>query len=442
MESQLLLSYLLEFAMLFPLVFMTIAPTKNALCYRASVVYAVTAGCVALLVVIGATIALSFGLLTDAIVLIECLVLFALFWRASSLSSSKKLYCFLNAVMVCSFVVMYSNYVTAPWEVDNMSDVFTPRSAGVRLLIALALCVVFSRTLLVKLPSLFAQESLNSQWKWYALALLVIIGLFIWLIPESVSNVMIAYIRLKSVIIMILIPIAIWVLYHIMWLTAKNVSEGDQLKRENEVLRLEEKRHAELMSYVDDARRVRHDYRHHMIAVSELVQSGKTEEAIEYADQFIDETAKSHASYSYCENKAVDAIAAHFDWIARERGIKVVWILDTPEELPVNIVDFCSVLSNLVENAINATDAYDGDSKTIEVKAKVFANDVVTITVENPYVGGLMLDRRGLPISQLEGHGIGLTSVDAIARKCNGNLTIAAENSKFSAAVVLYSSKA
>ena len=430
-------NYLLEFAMLLPAAVIALAPLRGNFRFREGAVYIAAFGCIVAFCVVGALAASSLEVPTNYILIPECLVMFALLMYVSALDRMKTAFCFLNAAALCAFSAMYSFYLVAPWELGNNSSVFTLKSGGVCLFVTFVLCALFAWTLLVKLPALFGNKILDSMWKWVVAAALVLVAFIIWITPVSAINIMVGYFRPKALALFLIFPAAIWLVHHVAWIISSRISESEQLKRENELLKLEEKRHDELLSFIEDARAMRHDFRHHMAVVGELAQGGKVDEVVAYADQFVEASRKAHSNL-YCENSAVDAIAAHYDALAESRGVNVTWTLDLPGELPVKEVDFCSVLGNLVENAIIAAGKCEGAEAVANVKAGTFAGNIITLVVENGYAEPLSLAEDGLPQSNREGHSVGLTSVAAIARRYNGSLTISTEGSTFSATVVLY----
>lgn len=431
------LNYLLEFSILFPAAVMALMPCLGHLRFRTGTVYAAAFGCVFALSVIGALSASSIGVPTNYILVPFSLLLLAPLLFVSALDRWKTVYCFLTSAMLCSFSTMYATYATAPWEIGNAYNVFTVQSGAACLAIAFVVCALFARTLLVKLPALFANAGLDALWKWVSLAPIAMTAFVFWMTPVSAENVMVGFVLPKGLAIMSLIPLFAWLLHHIAWFAAFRTEESTRLEHENELLKLEGKRQGELLAYIDDAQAMRHDFRHHMVVIDELLNAGKADEARSYADGFIESSVEKHANL-YCKNGAVDAIAAYYDSLAVTKGIESTWFLDVERDLPVKETDFCSVLGNLVENAINAAGKCDEGDRWLKVKASALPESVVTIAVQNSFAEPVRLGADGIPTTDRVGHGIGSASVAAISNKYDGSFNVSAENNVFTVSVLLY----
>ncbi len=423
--------------MLFPAAAMALMPCRGYFRFRTGIVYAAAFGCVFALAVIGSLSASNFGVPTNYILVPFSLLLLGPLLFVSTLDRWKTVYCFLNAAMLCSFSTMYATYATAPWEIGNVYNVFTVQSGAVCLAIAFVICALFARTLLVKLPALFANAGLDGLWRWVLLAPTAITAFVFWMTPVSAENVMVGFVLPKGLAITALIPLFAWFLHHIAWLTASRTEESVRLEHENELLKLEGKRQDELLAYIDDAQAMRHNFRHHMVVIDELLNAGKADEARSYADGFIESSAEKRTNL-YCKNGAVDAIAAYYDSLAIAKGIESAWFLDVQRDLPVKETDFCSVLGNLVENAINAAEKCDEGARWLKVKASALPESVITIVVQNSFAEPVMLGADGIPTTDRVGHGIGSVSVAAISNKYDGSFKASTENNVFTASVLLY----
>ena len=62
------------------------------------------------------------------------------------------------------------------------------------------------------------------------------------------------------------------------------------------------------------------------------------------------------------------------------------------------------------------------------------------LTVKNPYEGTIKLNKKGLPRSGKAGHGIGLSSVQAVVGRYDGSLEINTDDNMFTAGVLMYTS--
>ena len=138
-----------------------------------------------------------------------------------------------------------------------------------------------------------------------------------------------------------------------------------------------------------------------------------------------------------CANAALDAIAGHYQHIAESQNTKVFWRLELPERLPIDEVDLCMMLGNLMENALHAVCALPIDAREVTVISSMISGAMLGLSVENSYVGDIVFGRNGLPITRKRGHGIGLPSVAATVKRYNGTLSVTAKDGVFGVNILL-----
>lgn len=144
---------------------------------------------------------------------------------------------------------------------------------------------------------------------------------------------------------------------------------------------------------------------------------------------------------SFCENRAADSVVGYYCALAKREGIPFCAKLDLPQTLPVDEIDMCLVLSNLLENAFEASLRTAPARRKIEVTAYVHAARLVLIEAENAFDGEINENSGVFRSSKRKGNGIGIQSVRHIAEKSGGASTVTYQNGVFSAKVMLCGEK-
>lgn len=179
----------------------------------------------------------------------------------------------------------------------------------------------------------------------------------------------------------------------------------------------------------------RHDMRHHFTFLQSLAAEGRIDGIREYL-----KTAESDIDaitpVRFCENETANLIFSAFSARAEQNGVLLSVDAKLPGTIPLSDTEFCSLLSNSLENAITAAAACpDSMSRVVSVMARVH-RDKLLISVENPYSGRVTM-KDGLPQSPFEGHGYGTRSIVSIAEGHGGQMIIGAENGVFTLKIMI-----
>ena len=179
---------------------------------------------------------------------------------------------------------------------------------------------------------------------------------------------------------------------------------------------------------------LRHDMRHFLNNISSYIEHGDTDKAKSYIREIIASTDKT-ATQKYCENEIVNMILSSYENEISEKGIRFHHSIQIPAKLPVSDVDFTSILSNGLENAIHAVSDLDPNKRSITLDLRM-NGDKLLLSIKNPYAHKVdMLD--GLPQAEGTGHGLGTQSIRYVAEKLNGNCQFIAKDGQFALRVVL-----
>ena len=194
------------------------------------------------------------------------------------------------------------------------------------------------------------------------------------------------------------------------------------LQRERDMLdtqfRMAQKEYASLRQMQQNATVYRHDMRHHFALLQGLASKEYIEEFKEYL-----QTAQSDMDaitpISFCENETVNLILSAFAAKAKQSGILLTVDAKLPDLLPFSDTELCSLLSNALENAIQASE-HIPDSNKRYIKLRVYSkNTKLCIDIRNSYQTEPIF-HQGLPVSKEQGHGFGTKSMVHIVEKHGG----------------------
>ena len=97
----------------------------------------------------------------------------------------------------------------------------------------------------------------------------------------------------------------------------------------------------------------------------------------------------------------------------------------------------CLVLSNLLENALEASIRTAPDRRQIKITAYLHAERLLLIEVENAYDGEIREKDGVFQSSKRKGNGVGIQSIQHIVEKSGGASTFTYQNGAFCAKVML-----
>ena len=168
----------------------------------------------------------------------------------------------------------------------------------------------------------------------------------------------------------------------------------------------------------------RHDLRHQLQAVTELVAQGDREAALAFLDaarKRLDEKK----TIRWCRPPVLDAVfSAYFDQ-AKRLDIPVEATISLPDALPVDEGELAIVLANALENAIHAN--LELSQAQRRIRCKIVGSPGVMLEITNPCADTVSFDSGGLPMARREGHGLGVQSISAFCKKngavCRFDLT-------------------
>ncbi len=167
-------------------------------------------------------------------------------------------------------------------------------------------------------------------------------------------------------------------------------------------------------------RRMKHDMKGHTVTLSGLLAAGKTEEAAAYLKNM--ETEMEPVLNTFCANIYLNAVFSHY--VQKFHALDMELRLDIQvgeEELPY--MELCQILSNGLENALEASEQLPEEEREASVQMK-YSRDCLIIRIRNNCRKDLSVEKGVIPESNKKetGHGFGLSTIKEVAERLDGEM--------------------
>lgn len=179
----------------------------------------------------------------------------------------------------------------------------------------------------------------------------------------------------------------------------------------------------------------RHDMRHHLALIGGYLADKDFEKADQYV-RLAQADIEDITPNRYCENNTVNLILSSFAAKAKKEGVAFSVDAQLPQTLSIPETELCALLSNGLENAIEAAaQAADEQFRKARISCQTHKGNLL-IFIENSFTGKVKMEN-GLPQSAREGHGFGVKSMAMIAEKYNGYCSFEATAEIFTLRIAL-----
>lgn len=183
-------------------------------------------------------------------------------------------------------------------------------------------------------------------------------------------------------------------------------------------------------------REYRHDLRHHMQYISSCIENQKLDSIKEYINEIYTKIEQTKMII-FCENETANLIISAFKQRAEEKGISMTINTQISQNVRVTESDLCVLLSNVLENALNA--CYKMKDSNLEATIDLSAferNSTLFIQVSNDYNQDITFVE-GVPVTKEMNHGIGVRSICALVERYEGMYSFELKDGKFVLRVAL-----
>ena len=158
----------------------------------------------------------------------------------------------------------------------------------------------------------------------------------------------------------------------------------------------------------------RHDLRHRLQAVAELIARGDGEAALAFLDTAT-KRLDEQKEVRWCRPPVLDAVFSSYFDQAQNQRIRVMAKISLPDTLTVDEGALAIVVANALENAIHANLFLPQNQRVI--RCKMVGTPSIMLEISNPCNGDVTFDAQGLPVAHRNGHGLGVQSISAFCQK-------------------------
>lgn len=227
-----------------------------------------------------------------------------------------------------------------------------------------------------------------------------------------------------------------------------NAHNLSQLVEKNEYIRMQsllKEQHAQYMALkgADETMRRRyHDLKHYLNELEALRVSPDVADAAElgeFAARLREELAPYERDIE-TGNQILDVLLAEKRAACLNKGIRPVFYADGRDLGFVSSFDLCAIFGNLLDNAIEATEALKGEAPHEVLVDIRRSRGLVVVQCRNAYDGNLRSDERGdfaTTKRDAEEHGYGLKSVRTTAEAYGGSMSVTTDGGVFAVTVIL-----
>lgn len=183
-------------------------------------------------------------------------------------------------------------------------------------------------------------------------------------------------------------------------------------------------------------RELSHEYQNQLICIQSLLYKKQYENLEKYLKQITGRVLKN-LDYIDTNNAIVNAILNEKYFLAVEQGIVMVYKINDLEKVSIEDQDIAVLLSNLLNNAIEACHKCTSE-KIIKVKF-ILEDDNIVISVKNTYNGHVITSGESYITTKnnKRNHGIGINNIIRVIEKYDGFYSITHDGEFFSFSCVI-----
>ena len=214
-----------------------------------------------------------------------------------------------------------------------------------------------------------------------------------------------------------------FLIYHSARYAVTQAAEAELIKQDAEI---KDKHFLELKEQYSEYRKLRHDFYNHIKIIQNLDDPSSLKNYVNAIKEKLDKME----NITYCNNPTLDALLSIKHREATQLNIKTTFVVCDVTNLLIADFDLCTIVSNLLDNAITAASQTENRYLNLELSQKA-GRLIILIKNSSNHTSSDLTTTKEDSLN----HGIGIKTVKSIALKYDGDTFFKYENNEFSSIV-------
>lgn len=221
------------------------------------------------------------------------------------------------------------------------------------------------------------------------------------------------------------------------------IMKDNEIKSENRLIKekmdMQYKHYLSLQESQETIKKIHHDINNHMICIKKMY--GNNSAASEYIEDISNQIYSCNYNFD-SKNMVLDIILSEKKYICDKNKIDFLVDINFDKCNFMDMVDICSIFSNILDNAIEACNKIKDKDKKITLKGTVI-NDFFVIKCINTKENDVLLSGDNIITDKKDKdlHGIGINSVKSSLKKYDGSVEFKFEEDEFTVVICIPISK-
>ncbi len=254
--------------------------------------------------------------------------------------------------------------------------------------------------------------------------LIILLGSVVWGLEEAtVTTLSVTYIIVVINITMFILTVTI-IAY--IWRGNRSAYYEGIAKINEHYLEMELQHFEAYRLTQREVRRMQHDMKHHVACLQHLCKQGAIEEIQNYLDDMSDVIETGDMEIN-CGHVLVNSICTHKAHVAAQKGIRLEVSGRIPEPIALLPIDLCTILSNALDNAIEAVADLEESRRVIQLEMSC-QGKMLLFRFRNPIRQENSTVKLGVTKKEdALNHGFGLLNIKYAVEKYNGQMLLEIE---------------